>query len=181
MNEPILTPKSLTYKIKELVIKTSLFAFGVTFELVSKHSPELKQEISDWEEGRTFSLGLWNNDLAMSVQKKGDRVFFLGLAHVNPKLTIYFRNVDAALLVFMGQIGSHMAFIEHRGYLHGNLGEAMQTARAMNIVQKYLFPVLILNKTFKEPPTFTFSQLMLKARVYATLVPAMILNLGKLF
>jgi hypothetical protein len=177
----ISTPKSFIYKIKEFVIKMSLFTFGVTFEMVSKHSEELQKEISNWEEGRAFSLGIVNGGPAMTVQKVNGRIKFLGMDHINPKLTIYFKNVEGALLVFTGQIGSHMAFIDHRAYLHGNLGEAVQTARAMNVVQKYLFPSLILNKTFKVPPTFTFSQLMLKGRIYLTLVFGLALNLGKLF
>lgn len=175
----VLTKPSLVYKVKEFVVKTSLFAFGVTFEIVSKYSPELKQEISDWEDGRVFSMGLMNNGPAMSIKKQGDHIEFLGMAHKDPKLTIYFKNVEGALLVFTGQIGSHMAFIDHRANCHGNLAEAVQTARAMNIVQKYLMPGFILNKTFKDPPKFTFSQLMLKAKVYALLTPYMILNLGK--
>ena len=179
MNEAILTKPSLVYMIKEFVVKTSLFAFGVCFEIVSKYSDELKKEIADWEDGRVFSLGLMNNGPAMSIKKEGDHIVFLGMGHKNPKLTIFFKNVEGALLVFTGQIGSHMAFIDHRANCHGNLAEAVQTARAMNVVQKYLMPVFILNKTFKAPPTFTFSQLLLKAWVMALLTPYMVISLFK--
>jgi len=175
----IATPKSLTYKLKEFVITSSLLAFGTTFELVSKYSPELKKELADWEEGRTFGLGVWNGGPVMTIQKKDGRAVYLGLKLVNPKLTIFFRNVDAALLIFTGRLGSHMSFIEHRAFLQGNLGEAMQTARAMNIVQKFLMPGFILNKTFKVPPKFTLADYLVKARVMLMLVPAMIPNLFK--
>ena len=171
--------KSLTYKVKELVMKTSLLAFGVTFELVSKWSEELKKELADWEEGRVFGLAVMNNGPAMSIRKEGDHVKYLGLSLKDPKLTIYFKNVDAALLIFTGQIGSHMGFIEHRAICHGNLYEAMQAARAMNLVQKYLMPGFILNKTFKVPPKFSFADYLLKGKVMALLTPYLILNLGK--
>jgi len=179
MTEPERGNLSLGYRIKELVVTTSLLAFGVTFELVSKWSPELKKELLEWEEGRVFSLALMNNGPAMSLQKQGDHIKYLGLSLKDPKLTIYFKNLDAALLMFFGQIGSHMGFIEHRAILHGNLGEAMQAARAMNIVQKYLMPGFILNKTFKVPPEFSFSDYLLKAKVMVLLTPYLILNLGK--
>jgi hypothetical protein len=180
MNESvILTKPSLAYKIKEFVVTTSLFAFGVTFEIVSKYSEELQKEIADWEDGRVFSLGLMNNGPGMSIKKEGGRIKFLGMGLQNPKVTVFFKNVDGALLVFTGQIGSHMAFIDHRANCHGALSEAVQAARAMNVVQKYLMPGFILNKTFKVPPTFTFSQLLLKAKVMALLTPYMIINLVK--
>jgi len=199
----IATPKSLVYRIKEFIIKMSLFLFGATFELVSKYSKELKKELGLWEEGRAFSLGIMNGGPAITVQKKGDRAVFVGMGHYNPKLSIYFKNVDGALLVFLGQvgrnkasskkptswldyfhlapIGSHMSSIEQRIFLHGDQAEAIQTVRAMNIVQKYLFPDFILKRSFKVPPTYTIEQLVVKGLVYCMLGLALAMNLPKLF
>ncbi len=179
MTEPERGNLPLGYRIKELVMKISLLAFGVTFELVSKWCPELKKELEDWEEGRVFSLAVMNGGPALSLQKQGDHIKYLGLSLKDPKFIIYFKNVDAALLIFTGQIGSHMGFIEHRAILHGDLSEAMQAARAMTIVQKFLMPGFILNKTFKTPPKFSFSDYLLKGKVMALLTPYLILNLGK--
>jgi hypothetical protein len=170
---------SLSYRVKESVVSTSLLALATAFEIVSKHSAELKAELAGWEEGRTFSLGVLPEGPAITLKKEGDRIIYLGKGEKNPGLKILFKNLDSALLPFTGQMGSHTAFIQHRAILHGNIGEAMQISRAMNMVQKYLMPGFILNKTFKSPPKLGLSGLLLKAWVMATLAIGLIANAFK--
>ncbi len=170
---------SMTYKVKETIVKTSLLALATTFEIVSKHSPELKAEIADWEDGRVFSLGVLPDGPAVSLKKEGDQIRYLGKGYKNPKLKVLFKNVDAALLPFTGQMGSHTAFVQHRAIVHGNIGEAMQASRAMDIVQTYLMPVFILKKNSKRPPKLTGAEMLLKARVMTTLGIGLLLNMTK--
>ncbi len=170
---------SLGFRVKRSVVNTSLLALATAFEIVSRHSPELKAELADWDEGRVFSLGILPDGPAIALKKEGGVIHYLGKGHQDSKLKVLFKNVDSALLPFTGQMGSHTAFAQHRAILHGNVGEAMQVSRAMNMVQKFLMPGFILNKTFKNPPRFTASDLMLKARVMGTLLIGLIGNAMK--
>ena len=169
----------VSYQAKKAVVETSLLALAAAFESVSQHAPEMKAELADWEDGRIFSLGVLPNGPAISLQKKGSEIHYLGKGYQNPTLKILFKNLDAAILPFTGQIGSHIAFVQRRAILHGNVGEAMQISRAMAIVQSYLMPGLVFNKIFKRPLKLTPAQLFLKARVMATLGLGIIKNMRK--
>lgn len=169
----------MSYQVKKTVVETSLQALAAAFEIVSQSAPEMKAELADWEDGRVFSLGVLPNGPAVSLQKKGSEIRYLGKGYHNPQLKILFKNLDSAILPFTGQIGSHIAFVQRRAILHGNVGEAMQISRAMAIVQSYLMPGLVFSKIFKRPPKLTPAQLFLKARVMVTLGLGIIKNMGK--
>jgi hypothetical protein len=172
---------STAYKIKRSVVSASLLALATAFEIVSRHSPELKAEISGWEDSRLFSIGVWPmpEGPAITMKKEADGITYLGKGYKDPKLIVLFKNLDSAILPFTGQMGSHTAFAQHRAILHGNVGEGMQVSRAMVIVQKFLMPGLIFKKIFKNPPGLSFSELLLKARVMGTLAIGLIGNMSK--
>jgi hypothetical protein len=169
----------ISYQVKKIVVETSLLALAAAFEIVSKHAPEMKAELADWEDSRIFSLGVLPNGPAISLQKKGSEIHYLGKGYHNPQLKILFKNLDSAILPFTGQIGSHIAFVQRRAILQGNVGEAMQISRAMAIVQSYLMPGLVFDKIFKRPPKLTPAQLFLKARVMAMLGPSIFMKVWK--
>lgn len=170
---------SATYKLKKSVVSTSLLALATAFEIVSKYSPELKAELADWEDGRTFSLGVLPDGPAVTLKKVGDKIRYIGKGVKDPHLAIYFKNLDCALLPLTGQMGAHIASAQHRAILHGNVAEAMQINRAMAIVQNYLMPGIVLKKICKRPPKFTGKQLALKARVMAMLGLGLAVNAVK--
>ena len=170
---------SISYKAKKAVVETSLLALGVAFEMVSKRSAEFKSEIADWEEGRIFSLGVLPDGPAISLKKEGDRVRYLGKGHKGSKLKLLFKNIDSALLLVTGRMGAHTAYAQHRSILHGNIVQAVQVSRAMSIVQSYLAPGFALKKTCKRPPKLSPPQLLLKARVMATLAIGILINIRR--
>lgn len=170
---------SAAYMAKYLVCKTSLLALGVTFELTSKYSEDLQRELENWREGIVFSLGVLPRGPYMTAIKEGGRIKYLGIGKKNPEVSILFKNLDAALFTFTGQMGTHTAGAQKRFIVHGNLTDTMKIARGMQWVQAFLFPSIILNKTFKRPPKFTTSQLLTKGKIMAALVPALALNATK--
>jgi len=159
----------MRYRIKRAIVRTSLLALGVGFETVSKHDRDLKAEIADWEDGRVFSVGVLPDGPSVTLRKSGDRIQYLGQGDGPSRQRVLFKNVDAALLPLTGQMGSHTAFVQHRAILHGNVAEAMQASRAMDMVQTYLMPGFVLKRTMKRPPKLTLRQYVLKAWVLSTL------------
>jgi len=170
---------SSSYKMKEFVAKTSLLALGVTFELISRLSDEAKKEIAGWKEGRVFALGILPSGPYISIKKEGDRLQYLGMDLKDPDVTILFKNLEAAMLSFTGQQGAHIAAAQHRFIVQGNISESMQFARGLGLVQKYLFPGIMLNKISKRAPTFTPSQLWVKANIMARLTPGLLFSMNK--
>ena len=161
----------LETRLKRVTAVTSLLALGVTFELTSLYTEEMKTEISEWEDGRRVAIGVLPKGPSITIEKRDNRLYLLGQGIREAKLSILFKNLDSALLIFTGQLGAANAVAENRIIIHGDNSEAMQATRAMAIVQTYLFPGLILNKTFKRPPKLTGKQLAIKGKIMALLAP----------
>jgi len=170
---------SMKYETKVRIADIGLLALGVTFELLSGKCAELDRELEGWRENFTFSMAVLQDGPSVTIGKQGDRIRYLGRGVKDPDLSIYFKNIDSGLLVFLGVMGAHTAAIQRRTIIHGNIVEAVKTVRAMGIVQKYLFPGFIVNKTFKRPPAMNFSENVLKAQVYTLLVPSLLLMSGR--
>ncbi len=169
----------MSYKAKRVAAHTSLLALSVAFEMVSKHSVELKNELVDWEDGRIFSLGVLPDGPAVSLRKEGDRIRYLGRGQDDAEIKILFKNIDSALLTVTFRMGSHTAFAQHRTVVHGNIAKAVQVSRAMSIVQLFVVPGFVLKRICKRPPKLSSAQLLLKVRVLATLPVAMLVAMRR--
>lgn len=170
---------STGFKIKRSVVSTSLLALGAAFEMVSQSSPEMQAELADWDEGMSFSMGVLNDGPAITMKKEGGVLKFVGKGLRNPSISIFFKNIDSAVLALTGQIGAHTAFIQQRAILHGGIHQAMKANRVLDMVQAYLLPGFVLNKVAKKPLNLTGAQLMLKLKVMALLAIKMIAISGR--
>ncbi len=168
-----------TYRAKETTARASLLALGVAFELGTRFSAALRNEIADIPEGRTFAIGILPDGPAISLRKEGSGMRYLGWGMNEPDVAVLYKNIDAALMNFLGQIGTHHAGAQRRFIVRGNLGDTMVLARALNIVQTFLFPAMYLDLTAKRPVQLSGAELLAKARVMSLLGPALALNATK--
>jgi hypothetical protein len=86
------------------------------------------------------------------MKKKNNMLYYCGKSEIDADLSIYFKNIEAALLVLMGKIGIGQAFAEHRFVVKGDIMESMSLVRCLNIVEAYLFPNFIAKKILKKVP-----------------------------
>jgi len=161
-------------KVKYILLDTSLNALGAAFELVTKMVPEMKAEIAGWNEGRKFAVGVLPKGPYITLEKRGDMIFYLGKGLLSPEISLLFKNLDSGVLVFTGMMSSHQAVAECRVIIKGNNAYAMEVTRAMAIVQTYLFPSIMFKKIFKDPPKLSLAQMITKAKVYTLLLPAIV-------
>ncbi len=169
----------LEYEKKYKIVETVMLALGVGFEVVSKNVPEMQKEISDWEDGRVFSLAVMHGGPAVSMKKENGVIKYLGKGVKDGKLVLYFKNIDSALMVFTGLMGAHTAAVQRRTIVHGNIGQSVQAVRAMAIVQKYLLPEGMVRKNSKRPPQLSFNDRMRKVVVITGLLPGLALKSSK--
>ncbi len=167
-------PVSFAYKTKRFIAQASLMALGATFELVSKWDKDLQQEIADWANPLTFSMGVLPNGPIMHMEKVGDRVKFLGMKERTTDIVFWFKNLDSAILAFTARISTPTAIAQRRTVVYGNLTEGMKVSRALQKVQTYLFPAFMMNPISKSPVRMSAEQLWIKAKVMAALTPSII-------
>lgn len=177
--QSIVVRPTLSYRLKKMVVGIALLALGGTFEKVSKHSAELKQEIKTWKKGIVISLGVLPNGPSISLKEDNGTIRYLGRGYKNPDVKIIFKNMDSAFLPFTAQMGSHIAFVQHRAMVHGSVLDGIKANRAMGIVQAYLLPGIVFKKVFKLPPKLTLKQKLFKLYVYLTMGIDMALNAAK--
>jgi len=126
-------------KSKYELIDMTLTVIGVAFEEVSKHAPDLKQEIASWNEGRRCALGVLPRGPYITLEKRKDRIHYLGKRKIDPQMTFLFKNLDSAVLVLTAQMSAHQAMAECRILLDGQVSYGMEMNRALAIVETYLF------------------------------------------
>ena len=164
-------------KAKFMLVDTMMLFLGSAFEVASKYVPELKQEMADWNDGRRFALGVLPDGPSITLEKRGDLVKFLGFGVQAPHVAFYFKNLDAAVPVFVGLNSTHNGFAQGKIMIHGNLSYAMEVNRALPLVLAYLFPIIAFKHLFKAPPKLGILGLINKGKVYMTLVPQAVMNL----
>lgn len=162
----------LQNRVKYTFCSIVLSVLGSAFEVVSKRAPEFNDEISTWEDGRRFAIGILSRGPYITLEKRGDAIRFLGKGLLSPEISMFFKNLDAAIPVFLGLKGSFQVFAENGMLVDGNLSHTMEVNRVANIVNAYLFPGIMLKNVLKRTPRFNLLQLTVKARVYIELMPA---------
>lgn len=135
---------------------------GRGFQAAAFLDANVREEVALWEEESTITLQIDPAGPAMSVGLRGGKFRFLGVRAVeSAQLTIYFKNIEAALLVLTGQIGIAQAFAEHRFGIHGDLTLGMSLVRCLHIVEGYLFPGFMVKRIVKEIPPRSRSKMMI--------------------
>jgi hypothetical protein len=166
-------------RIKYGLSSVVLSVLGPAFQVISKRVPEIREELTSWDDGRRFSVGILPRGPYITLEKRRDMIYYLGKGLISPNISMLFKNFDAALPVFLGMKGSFQTFAENGMIVEGNLSHTMEVNRVANIVYAYLFPGIILKIILKRPPRLSLLQMITKARVYMDLTPAIIWSLVK--
>lgn len=145
---------------KKRLIKIVFWFLGRGIQSVASFDKTVKEEIRIYDEGTTVMLAVAPFGPYMVMQKKSEKLIYLGEKEVgNADIIISFKNIEAAILVLTGQMGIDRAYAEHRYVVKGDLYLSMPIVRALCIVEAYLFPKFITKKILKEMPTRTNNKL----------------------
>lgn len=93
----------------------------------------------------------------MVLEVQDGKLKYLGSREIEAELSVYIKNIEAAMLVLTGRKGIVQAFAEHRFILKGDIADGMRMVRCLNIVEAYLFPKFITRKILRRMPKKTSS------------------------
>ncbi len=161
-------------KAKRVYLAMALRTFGAAFEAVTASSKECENELSQWEEGRRFALGVEPSGPYITLEKKGRKIRMIGTGLKEPVLSIVFKNLDSAMMVYTTYMGVVQATAENRAVIRGDNGKAMEVIRVLEIIMTYLLPGFILRKNFRTAPTLSAPQYLVMLRIYVSLVPSLV-------
>lgn len=155
--------------VKSFIIKTLLFSLGRGFQSLARVDSDLKNEVDNWDDSFSIMFEVLPKGPYMSLQKRNGRLRYLGLKKLdNAELTICFKNIETAFMVFTAQLSTPAAYAQHRLSVKGDLSKSMALIRCLNIVQFYLFPKIIAKNIILRLPKMTPKKFA--KRLYAYLI-----------
>lgn len=173
------------YGATEKALKTAyahvaMRVLGPAFEVVSGLAPECRAELKSWPEGIRISIGVLPAGPSMTVEKRGERLVYLGTGDKAAQVSILFKNLDSAMLVLTLYMGTVQAYNEGRLFARGDNTMSVATVRILDQVEAYLVPGFLLGKGFfRRPHRLKPAQHLIRLKAYALLIPAIVKGLGR--
>lgn len=158
---------------KRVYLRVALRVFGAAFRAVTAHAWECRRELADWEEGRRIALGTLPQGPCITLEKQGHVIRMIGTGLREPHVSLLFKNLDSAVMVFTTIMGVSQAACENRVLIKGDNAMAMECLRILDIIMIYLLPRFILNRNFRTRPQFRPRQYLTMVWIYAALLPAL--------
>lgn len=134
----------------------------------SKLDSRIKEETEQWHNGFSFMLKSdpFDKGVCLTWSYGKLKYSFKTTNEQRADIIICFKNVEAAFLVFTGQLGIAKAFTEHRFTVKGDIFQGIPIVRCMNIVESYLFPRFISKRILKRIPDKETSSLRIYSSVF---------------
>lgn len=136
----------------------------------------VKAEVANMPEGFVFRLCVAPGTPSLTMKKQGDALISLSDYDQKPDLTMTFKHVTFAFLVFSFQEHTAQAYANERLVIDGDIPMSMKVVRCLNRLQSIILPKVIAKKAVKTYPELDFS---LKAQMVAKTYSQFLLNLVK--
>ena len=156
---------------KTLMVQAGLFLLGRALEAAAVLDPDVRREVATWNDPMTVMLHVHSRGPTMVLKKQDGVLRYAGARPVDADLTIFFKNLESAFLVFSAQMSSPQGSAEHRVSLKGDASQAMSLIRCMDIAQSYLFPKFIAQNVLKKVPPMTLKRAGVKAAILGVGIP----------
>ncbi len=157
--------------IHRFIVKVGFWALGKATARASVIDPVIKQEVNHWPEGFTITLKVLPSGPAVSWQKHGRKIKYLGLmAQPHADLTVGIKNLKAAVRMILAQLGIARAYAYRRIAIEGNTMDAMVLTRVLDRVEAYLFPRFLSKNLLKQVPRFGLREYWYNTLIYLGLL-----------
>lgn len=147
---------------EQTYVKLMLDVIGRGLAMASKVDNEVHNEILKFPVGFTLSMGVFNSDAAFIAQVNDEHhLELIAKTNQKPDLTITFKHLHHAYLVFSFQESTAQSFANDRMIADGDLAHAIRLVRCLNRMEALILPKLVAELAVKEYP----QQLTLKDKI----------------
>lgn len=148
--------------LEEAYVKLMLDVIGRGLAMASQVDNEIKQDVAKFPVGFTISMAVFNNNAAFIARVNEQHHLELVESLVTkPDLTITFKHIHHAFLVFSFQESTAQAFANDRMVADGDLSHAIRLVRCLNKMEALILPKMVAELAVKEYP----QQLSLKEKL----------------
>ncbi len=157
--------------IQRMIVSIGFWALGKATARASTIDRQIKQEVNHWPEGFTITLKVLPSGPAVSWQKHGHKIKYLGMREQpDADLTVMIKSLKAATRMILAQLGIARAYAYRRIAIEGNTVDAMVMTRILDRVEAYLFPRFLSKNLLKQVPRFGLREYWNNMLIYLGLV-----------
>ena len=150
----MIATKSVKPALQQAYVKLMMDVIGRGLVMASQVDEEIKQEIAKFPVNFILSMNVFPNGPAFVAQVTEDQQLkLLPPGAQKPDLTITFKHVAHAFLVFSFQESTAQAFANDRMIADGDLSYAIRLVRCLNKMEALILPKLVAELAVKEYPT----------------------------
>ncbi|MGE8684937.1 MAG: hypothetical protein ACN6OV_10735 [Acinetobacter sp.] len=150
----MIATKSVKPALQQAYVKLMMDVIGRGLVMASQVDEEIKQEIAKFPVNFILSMNIFPNGPAFVAQVTEDQQLkLLTSGAQKPDLTITFKHVAHAFLVFSFQESTAQAFANDRMIADGDLSYAIRLVRCLNKMEALILPKLVAELAVKEYPT----------------------------
>ena len=149
----MINSKDVKPQLQQGYVKLMMDVIGRGLVMASQVDHEVKSEIAGFPANFTFSMKVFPNG-PQFVARVDDqhRLSLVKNPQEKPDLTITFKHISHAFLVFSFQEGTAQAFANDRMVADGEISYAIRLVRCLNKMEALILPKMVAQLAVKEYP-----------------------------
>jgi len=158
----VLSTKSVKPTLQQAYVKLMMDVIGRSLVMASQVDPEIQQEVAKFPLNFTLSMTVFPHGPAFIARVNDEQQLELvSQMEVKPDLTITFKHLQHAFLVFSFQESTAQAFANDRMIADGDVAHAIRLVRCLNKLEALILPKTLASLAIKQYP----DQLSLKEKL----------------
>lgn len=150
----MISTKSVKPAFQLAYVKLMMDVIGRGLVMASQVDQEIQQEVAKFPANFILSMNVFPNGPAFIAKvTENNQLVLLEKSETKPDLTITFKHLSHAYLVFSFQEGTAQAFANDRMIADGDLSYAIRLVRCLNKMESLILPKLLAELAVKEYPT----------------------------
>lgn len=134
-------------------VKLMMDVIGRGLAMASEVDQEIQQEVAKFPANFVLSMNVFPHGPAFVARVTPDkRLQLLSNTDIKPDLTITFKHLSHAFLVFSFQESTAQAFANDRMIADGDLSYAIRLVRCLNKMEALILPKVVASLAVKEYP-----------------------------
>ncbi len=149
----MISTKNVKPTLQHAYVALMMDVIGRGLVMASQVDPEVRAEIKGFPTGFIFSMKVFPHGPQFIAKVQDDhRLILLSNFNDKPDLTITFKHLSHAFLVFSFQESTAQAFANDRMVADGELSYAIRLVRCLNKMEALILPKVVANLAVKEYP-----------------------------
>ena len=149
----MISTKSVKPALQLDYVKLMMDVIGRGLVMASQVDEEVKQEVAKFPVGFVLSMNVFPHGPAFIAKVTPDhQLELLHSVENKPDLTITFKHLSHAFLVFSFQESTAQAFAHDRMIADGDVGYAIRLVRCLNKMEALILPKLLAELAVKQYP-----------------------------